>query len=167
MRKVNKEDKRLYDIEYRRKNGEKIKRLKAERYQRDKHKYADREKAYRRKPEVKIRHNEYCRQPEYVKKKRIWDIVYRSMEEYGDFWESAVIVTQIEKEIRKLIPRNERLYYRRNVNNATYRNNKRRLEKAIEKIRNGEVGLEILRSSWIEESKQILEIELIKNGHIN
>jgi hypothetical protein len=138
MQKDKKEAKRLYDIEYRRKNKEKIKLLKAERYQRDKHKYAEREREYRRS--IKDHHNAYCMRPEYVKKKRVWDVVYRSMKNYGEFWESAILVNQIEIEVRKRIPKNERSSYRFNVKKMCSRKIQKRFDAAILKIINGEIS---------------------------
>jgi len=163
MLKSKKEAKRLYDIEYRRKNKERIRGLKAERYKRDAWKYREREKAYRSKPEVVESHNEYCRQPEYRAKKHLYDVARLAVVEYGEFWEAAILVKELEKEVRKRIPKNERLYYRRCVDRNVARNNKRRLEKAIAKIQAGEAGPEILRFGWLEESKQLLEMEILRN----
>jgi hypothetical protein len=153
--KDKKEAKRLYDIEYRRKNKAKIKALKAERYQRDKHKYAEREKEYRRKTQKQ--HNEYCMRPEYVSKKRIWDVVYRSMKNYGSFWESAVLLNQIEIEVRKRIPKNERLGYKRNVRSIINRNIRKRLTNAINRILSGEITDKKSIKNFSEERRQFLE----------
>lgn len=160
MQKDKKEAKRLYDMEYRRKKGVKLKILKAERYQRDRHKYVDREKEYRQK--TSDHHNAYCMQPEYVKKKRIWDVVYRNMKIYGEFWESAILVNQLEIEIRNRIPRNERASTKRCVKANSTRNSKRRLDKAINQIMHGDANMRILSYGWIDESKQLLETLFIK-----
>ena len=160
MQRDKKEAKRLYDIEYRRKNRERINSLKAVRYQRDKHKYADREKEYRRK--TSDHHNAYCMKPEYVAKKRVWDVVHRNMKIYGEFWESAILVNQLEIEIRNRIPRKERASTKRCVKANCNRNNKRRLKKAIEQIMNGEADKRILSRPWIDESKEILETLIIR-----
>jgi len=167
MQRDKKEAKRLYDIEYRRKNKELLKIKKAAHYREKVEYYRKKEKERRSKPENIKAHNEYCRMPEYVKSKRLYDVVYRSMKEYGEFWESAVLVNQIEKEVRNMVPKNERLYYTRNVNIATQRNNRRRLEKAIARIRSGESVDNILGYQWVEESRQILEMELYRNGKNN
>ena len=120
------------------------------------------QKEYRATPSVVKRHNAYCMRPEYVKNKRIWDVAYRNMKIYGEFWESAILVNQIEIEVRKRVPKNERIYYRKCVKANTTRNNKRRLEKAINQILNGEADKRILSRPWIDESKQLLETLFIK-----
>ncbi len=157
MPKDKKEQKRLYDIEYRRKNKSSLAAKKKAAYERDREKNLAKFKAYRARPETVARHNKYCMQPEYVEKKRVWDVVYRTMKIYGEFWESAILVNQIEIEVRKLIPRNERLSTKRCVKANTERNCKRRLDKAISKIISGEANRGILSSCWLDESREILE----------
>lgn len=157
MPKDKKEAKRLYDIEYRRKNKSKIVADKKENYEKNKPARRESHREYRNRPENVLRHNEYCRDPEYKKKKRIWDVVYRAMKFYGDFWESAILLNQIEIEVRERIPKKERASYKRNVRAIVNRNIQKRFEKAIFKIIHGDVGDKILRSNWGEGRKSILQ----------
>lgn len=162
MLKDKKEAKRLYDIKYRRKNKARIVANKKAAYERDREKYLLKFKEYRAKPDVKARHKIYCMQPDYVKDKRVWDVVYRNMKIYGEFWESAILVNQIEIELRDRIPKNERASTIRCVKANTNRNNKRRLEKAINQIMTGDADGRILSRPWIDESREILEDLLVK-----
>jgi hypothetical protein len=44
-------------------------------------------------------HIEYCRQPEYKKYKKGYDEQYRAKKDYGEFWECAIILKNLDKEI--------------------------------------------------------------------
>lgn len=44
-------------------------------------------------------HNEYCRQPEYKKWKKGYDEQYRAKKYYGDWWEAAIALKNLDKEI--------------------------------------------------------------------
>lgn len=44
-------------------------------------------------------HVEYCRKPEYKAKKKKYDQLHRAKINYGEFWESALLMQKIEKEI--------------------------------------------------------------------
>ncbi len=55
---------------------------------------------YREKRQRKMAaHIEYCRQPEYKKYKKGYDEQYRAKKDYGDFWECAIILKNLDKEI--------------------------------------------------------------------
>lgn len=45
-------------------------------------------------------HNEYCRQPEYSKKKKSYDRLLRCKKGYGEFWEAASILIDLENKLR-------------------------------------------------------------------
>ncbi|MCK5608262.1 hypothetical protein KAR91_40650 [Candidatus Pacearchaeota archaeon] len=155
MQRDKKEEKRLYDIEYRRKNKEKLAEKKRIYNSTARAKLLAKKR--RQKPERKQYHNEYCRQPEYRKYKHLYDVAIGAMKKYGEYWEAAVILIQIERKIKKLIPKKERAYYKRNVRAIVARNSNKRLDNAINRIINGEVGAEILKFSWTQDKREILE----------
>lgn len=156
MLKDKKEEKRLYDIEYRRKNKSKIVARKKKDYSNNKEDHKEKHKKYRSRPENVLRHNQYCMSEEYRAKKRIWDIIYRSMKYYGDFWEAAILLNQLEIEVRRLIPKKERCGYKRNVRAIINRNTQKRLEIAFFKIVHGD-DANILHANWTDENKSILK----------
>lgn len=88
--------KAAYDKEYRLRNLEKRKKQKAEYYQRTRNPEKERIK---RKAKMH-KHIEYCRQPEYREKKRQYDKM-RKFKGYGIFTEAAMLLEELEKEIRK------------------------------------------------------------------
>lgn len=45
------------------------------------------------------RHVEYCRRPEYKVKKREYDLKYRAENEFGEYAEAYIILSDIEREI--------------------------------------------------------------------
>lgn len=90
-----KEEKRLYDLEYRAKNKEMLKAKKAVYFQAT---YDPEKAAIERKAKMP-RHIEYCRQPEYMQKKKIYDRLYRVKKCFGEFWESALLIMDIDKEV--------------------------------------------------------------------
>lgn len=57
----------------------------------------DKYKAIREK--IMPRHVEYCRQPEYKKWKKIYDEQYRAKKDYGDYWEAAIVLKNLDNEI--------------------------------------------------------------------
>lgn len=44
-------------------------------------------------------HNEYCRQPEYKVYKKGYDEQYRAKKDYGEYWECAIALKNLDKEI--------------------------------------------------------------------
>ena len=89
-----KEEKRLYDIEYRRKNRAALKAKKAAYFQRT---YDPAKAAIQRKGRMAY-HVEYCRRPEYRAWKREYDRQYRAKRDYGEFWECFLLTQDIRDE---------------------------------------------------------------------
>lgn len=152
-----KEKKRLYDIEYRRKNKEKLKRIKKAYYEKNKAEIYEKKRS-RVDDDFRARHAAYCRQPEYAERKRKYDRVHRALKKCGEFWESDLIVAEILKECRSLAPsKNKRLYARINKERIVARNAAKRLEKAISDLTNG-AGEEVLQRAWTRETRSYLEL---------
>lgn len=87
------EAKRLYDIEYRAKNTERIEaRRKA--YEKSP---AGRAMQKRNREKFKQSHLEYCRTEEYRKYKRDYDQKHKAKGKYGEFWEAALVLKDIEE----------------------------------------------------------------------
>lgn len=95
--------KSAYDTKYRERNRERIKARKAARYQATCDREAER--AYRQ--QFMSRHVEYCRRPEYRAWKRDYDRAYRAKYDFGEFWESALLLSDIDAEIGSRITRTE------------------------------------------------------------
>lgn len=89
-----KEEKRLYDIQYRARDVEDRKRRKAQYYQRTKDRVKEAEIRKRRMPQ----HVEYCRRPEYRQWKKTYDRQYRAHKQYGDFADCFLLVMEIRDE---------------------------------------------------------------------
>lgn len=100
MQLSKKEQKRLYDIEYRRKNYLIIKAKKAAYFKTE----AGRSMQKRNRTKMKQRHLEYCRTPEYRKWKKQYDRKYRAYKFYGEFAECMLLCDEIEKLVIKMIP---------------------------------------------------------------
>jgi hypothetical protein len=98
-----KEEKRLYDMQYREKNHARIKQGKAEYFKRT---YDPAAAAVARKARS-ADHAEYCRRPEYVAWKREYDKQYRAKKEYGEFWQCFLIVASIDKEVAERASKTE------------------------------------------------------------
>lgn len=91
-----KEEKRLYDIEYHAKNREKLREQKKEYHKRT----YDPVKAAKIRKERMPYHVEYCRRPEYRKKKAVYDR-RRQDAKYGEFAEVARITIDLNREIKE------------------------------------------------------------------
>lgn len=87
-----KEAKRLYDIEYSKRNVEEKKIKKHEYFKRT---YDPQKAAIERKKKMP-KHIEYCRQPEYRKCKKNYDKVYHSKKNFGEMYECAIILFELE-----------------------------------------------------------------------
>lgn len=87
--------KKKYDEEYRVKNREKLKKKKHEYF---KQSYDSKKAAIERKKNM-ARHVEYCRSPKYKLYKKTFDRQFRAKKYHGDFWESLLILQDLEKEI--------------------------------------------------------------------
>ncbi len=98
-----KEAKRLYDIEYRAKNGEILKAKKQDYFKRT----YDPVKAAIERKKIMPRHIEYCRRPEYKVKKQKYDEVYRAKKVYGEFWEAFLLIQNLGKEVDSRITKQE------------------------------------------------------------
>lgn len=96
-------NKRLYDMEYRVKNRERLKLEKAAHYKAT----ADREKEREYRKKNMRRHVEYCRQPVYKAKKAKYDKKHRYEKLYGKFAEAAAVLHQLEVEIRQRVDKYE------------------------------------------------------------
>ena len=92
-----KADKRLYDMEYRRKNREMLKAKKAATW-RNWYKPEEQSKK-RRTPEYRAKHRAYLSKPEYKEYKKKYDLIYRNKQDYGDYWEAAILALEIDREV--------------------------------------------------------------------
>ena len=154
-----KEAKRLYDIEYRRKNKQ-LRREKGRIYEATP---AGRAMQKRARDKQKDYHLNYCRTPKYREWKGEYDETHLAKKHYGEYWESAIILKKLECLVRKRIPKNERRYYVRNKDKMNESRKQKRILEVVEQINSGEVGLEILRRNWLSDTKELLkEIVLSK-----
>jgi len=87
--------KRLYDIEYRNKNRDTINQRKREFFKKN----YDPVKAAIERKKTMHRHVEYCRRPEYVEKKKVYDRSYKAKLNYGELWEVHVLTLEIQDEV--------------------------------------------------------------------
>jgi hypothetical protein len=90
-----KEEKRLYDMEYRAKNLQAITEKKAAWFKAN----YDPIKAAEERKKKMPQHIEYCRRPEYKAYKKRYDEQHRAKKQYGEFYESFLILTQIDQEV--------------------------------------------------------------------
>jgi hypothetical protein len=90
-----KAEKATYDADYRRKNRTMLKAKKAARHKRT----YDPEKAREERKANMPRHVEYCRRPAYRKYKAQYDRHRRAKQQFGEFWEAALILQEIEGEV--------------------------------------------------------------------
>jgi len=76
--------------------------------------YAASPDKYKRiRKEKQASHNEYCRQPEYKQWKKGYDEQYRAKKDYGDWWEAAIALKNLDKEIDyRESKRQNKLYYK-------------------------------------------------------
>lgn len=122
------EEKRLYDIEYRKKNLEMLKAKKREYFQRT---YDPAKAAVYRKKRMPI-HVEYCRQPKYKAWKKEYDRKYRAAE-YGEFAEAYMLTLDLNREIKER-DTNEQVKYQ---NGGTNKAQRRRREGQQQERRSG------------------------------
>ena len=90
-----KEVKRLYDARRRVEKADEIKAKKREYFKRT---YDPAKAAEERKAKMP-KHIEYCRRPEYRAWKSDYDRLYRAVKLFGEFAESYLTLTEVEKEI--------------------------------------------------------------------
>ncbi len=67
----------------------------------------DPEKARIERKKTMPRHVEYCRRPEYREKKSAYDKRHHMQQKYGEFWEAARLLVEIDGEILSRITRPE------------------------------------------------------------
>lgn len=55
---------------------------------------------YKKERQRRMRaHVEYCRQPKYREYKKTYDEQYRAKKDYGEYWEAAIALKNLDKEI--------------------------------------------------------------------
>lgn len=92
-----KEHKRLYDIEYRKKNEA---RLKVNKYEWNKKDYVANPDKYKEIRKNKYeKHLQYLSTPEYKAYKKQYDSKHRAKSKYGEFWECAIMLDQLRLEV--------------------------------------------------------------------
>jgi hypothetical protein len=119
------EEKRLYDIEYRRKNRTMLKAKKSAYFQRTYDPTKAAEVRRRRLPY----HVEYCRQPRYRRWKRRYDQQFRARKLYGPYAGSFLLLQKIEKEVASRMSRYE--IYQANGTLNKWQNRRREYERLI------------------------------------
>ena len=120
-----KQEKAEYDKQYREKNSDQLKAKKAAYFK----KTYDPEKAKEHRKLIMPRHVEYCRQPKYKEYKRQYDQQYRAKKQYGDFWEAALALNQLEQEVNERADYTERAAQKCTTNKCQTR--KRDYEQSI------------------------------------
>lgn len=88
-----------YDAKYRKEQADALKLRKAEYHKKS---YDPQKAAIARKARMPY-HVEYCRKPEYQAKKAEYDKRHLSQKKYGEFWESALILNDLERKINNSI----------------------------------------------------------------
>lgn len=96
-------EKSEYDRQYREKNRELIKQKKHEHFIKT---YDPTQAALDRKKTMP-RHIEYCRRPEYKANKITYDMEFRAKKLYGENWESAILIQQINKKLVEMADKAE------------------------------------------------------------
>ena len=97
-----KEEKRLYDLNYRA-TSPTLKARKAAHYQKTRDPVKEAEKRKERMPY----HVEYCRRPEYRAWKKEYDRHNLAKKQYGEFGEAVIALREIEQEVAERIDRTE------------------------------------------------------------
>ncbi len=111
------QNKKLYDIEYRKKNKEKIKNKKRKYYFDNIKTIKVKHKAYR--DAHKKEHLEYIRTKTDKKKKKLYDKIRLAKNKYGEFWECMILVNKINKMVIERVPD---IYERRKMRGVSKRN---------------------------------------------
>jgi len=107
-----KEEKRLYDIQYREKNEERLKKRRHDWFMQD---YAKNPEKYKKERQRRYpKHLEYLRKPEYREYKKDYDVKYLAKKYFGIYWESAKKSDASELKLDVKV-REETLSYIRNV----------------------------------------------------
>ncbi len=87
------EDKRLYDIEYRKRPEHKAQKAASHL------RIYDPVKAAIKRKERMPYHVEYCRQPAYRAKKKVYDRIHLAKKNYGELWELHLLTRDIQDEV--------------------------------------------------------------------
>lgn len=119
--KEKKEEKRLYDIEYRKKNVDRLKKQKAEYFKKDYAAHPEKYKEIRRKNYHK--HLEYLSTSKYKQWKKEYDKRYRAKKNFGVFAECQLIL----QELSEIVPSKKAKYDLGLINKSQIR--KRNYEK--------------------------------------
>lgn len=130
-----KEEKRLYDLEYRAKNREMLKAKKHEYFKRTYDPVAAAVERKKRMP----KHIEYCRRPEYRVKKQVYDRKRRAAE-YGEFAEAFQLTIDLNRAIRERAPRHEVKYQNGGTNKAQRRKREAQTQERGRNSRRGGPG---------------------------
>lgn len=126
-----KAEKSEYDKMYRVRESETIKVKKAEAFQRDYKANPEKYKAIRNKRMAA--HVEYCRNPEYKKKKKVYDREYKAVGRYGPvIGELVVLILKIADEVRDPDGRKDSV----RVNTGVYNKSQKRMRKWKTLMRN-------------------------------
>ena len=110
-------EKRLYDIEYRKRN---LARLLAQKRDYFKRTYDPAKAAIARKKRMHL-HVAYCQRPEYKKWKQQYDRQFRSKKNFGPFAEAAMLVVDLNREIKGRMSNHEIKWKNKTCNKATFR----------------------------------------------
>lgn len=126
--KEKREEKRLYDIEYRAKNKEMLKAKKADYFKRD---YAENPEKYKAIRQKRMKgHVEYCRQPKYKEYKKQYDRQYRCKKKYGPMAEAASVLIDLEQAVRVKISKYESMKERKVLNKALQRSRNEKVKRS-------------------------------------
>jgi hypothetical protein len=109
--------KRDYDLQYRAKNAEVLRKKKADYYQRTKD--PERERKIR-KARMHL-HIQYCRQPRYKAYKRDYDRKHLAKVKFGPFAEAALVLREIEDELDRRMTWVQRHQANGTLNKSTQR----------------------------------------------
>lgn len=123
------EEKRLYDQAYRAAN---LTLLKAKKRAYHARTYDPVKAAVERKKNMP-RHVEYCRRPEYRRWKSGYDRKYRATKDFGPFAEAAMLVADLDREIKQRTDKHEIRYQNGQTNKAQRR---KRQGQQVERGRN-------------------------------
>lgn len=128
-------EKRMYDMEYRRKNRKTLKAKKRAYFERS---YDPVKAAAVRKARMHL-HVAYCQSPAYRRWKRRYDRDYRAQKLFGPFAESFLLLQKIEREISTRMTRYE-VYQTNGTLNKTLRRKRDYARLVGNQFKNGPVG---------------------------
>ena len=109
--------KKAYDEQRRKDKASELKIKKAEYYKRTANR--DKEREIRQKNMHK--HVEYCRRPEYKEYKSEYDQMYRAKKFYGEFYEAAIALINLETEVAERVEKVDRAIAKGTLNKSQTR----------------------------------------------